>query len=258
VAQQGLGEVHQVVVVPVGRIELHHREFRVVPDADAFVAEVAVDLEHPLEAAHHQALEVQLGRDAQEHLLVQRVVVGDEGLGVGAAGNRVQHRRFHFQEAVLDHEVADRGHALAARDEALLGFLVHHQVDVALAVLLFLVGHAVELVRQRAQALGQQAHRAGLDRQLAGLGLEQRAFAAQDVAQVPALEGGQGLGAHHVLGDVELDAAGGVLQGGEAGLAHDALEHHAAGHADLHPCASRASASAPSCWWCRAARGAGA
>jgi hypothetical protein len=32
---------------------------------DALVAEVAVDLEHALQAADHQALQVQLGRDAQ-------------------------------------------------------------------------------------------------------------------------------------------------------------------------------------------------
>jgi hypothetical protein len=79
---------------------------------DALVAEVAVDLEHALEAADHQPLQVQLGRDAQEHLLVQRVVVRDEGLGVGAARDRVQHRRLHLQEAVLDHEAADRASAL--------------------------------------------------------------------------------------------------------------------------------------------------
>jgi hypothetical protein len=55
-----------------------------------------------------------------------------------------------------------------------------------------------------------------------------------DVAQIPVLEVGVDLFAHGIAGDVELDAAGGVLHGGEAGLAHHALEHHAAGHADGH------------------------
>ena len=230
VAQHLLGEVHQVVMVPVGRVELHHRELRVVPDADAFVAEVAVDLEHALEAAHHQALEIKLGRDAQEHLLVQRVVVGDKGLGVGAAGNRVEHGRFHLQEAVLHHELPDRAHRLAARHEAGAGVLVGHQIHVTLAVLLLLVGHAVELVRQRAQALGEQAHARGLDRQFPRLGAKQRALARQDVAQVPMLEGGQRFGTHRVLRDVDLQPARAVLQRAEAGLAHHALEHHAPGN----------------------------
>jgi hypothetical protein len=60
VAQQALGEVHQAAVVRVGLVELHHGEFGVVARAEALVAEVAVDLEHLLEAADHQALEVQL------------------------------------------------------------------------------------------------------------------------------------------------------------------------------------------------------
>ena len=43
------------------------------------VAEDAPDLVHLLEAADEQALEVQLERDAQEQVAVERVVVGREG-----------------------------------------------------------------------------------------------------------------------------------------------------------------------------------
>jgi hypothetical protein len=56
---------------------------------------------------------------------------------------------------------------------------------------------------------------------------------ADDVADVPALERGVGVLARAVVADVELDAAGDVLDGGEAGLAHHALEHDAAGDLDL-------------------------
>ncbi len=76
--------------------------------------------------------------------------------------------------------------------------------------------------------------RGDLDRQLAGLGLHQRAFSAHDVAQVPVLEGSVQLFAHRVARDVELDAAtrqGPSCTRGKAGLAHHALEHHAARHA---------------------------
>ena len=45
------------------------------------------------------------------------------------------------------------------------------------------------------------------------------------------LEGGVGLLADGVARDVDLDAPACVLQRGEAGLAHHALEHHAAGDA---------------------------
>jgi hypothetical protein len=87
----------------------------------------------------------------------------------------------------------------------------------------------VELVGHRAQALGEQAHAADVDRQLAGARLEQPAFGANDVAEVPVLEGGVAFLADVVARDVDLEAARAVLQRGEAGLAHDALEHHATG-----------------------------
>ncbi len=70
------------------------------------------------------------------------------------------------------------------------------------------------------------------------------------------LKAAQRLGADRVLRDVELDAAApsAVLQRGEAGLAHHALEHHAAGHRHLRPPAARAPRSAPApCWRCRSA-----
>ena len=67
---------------------------------DALVAEDPADLEHPLDAADDQPLEVQLERDAQVQVDVERVVVGDERPGVGAAGLDVEHRRLDLDEAV--------------------------------------------------------------------------------------------------------------------------------------------------------------
>ena len=234
-ADDGFREVHQPFVVGVGRVEFHHREFRVVTDRHAFIAEVAVDFEHAVEAAHDQALQVQLGRDTQEHLHVQRIVVRDEWFGRGAARDRVQHRRFHFHELVLFHEAADRRDGGGTRLEGAARLFVHDQVDVALAVLRFLVGQAVEFVRQRAQRLGDQTQLGDLDGQFVRLGLEQRARHAQDIAQVIVVQGGHGRFAREVERGVDLDAAvgfraGSVLQGGEGGfLARFALEHHAAG-----------------------------
>jgi hypothetical protein len=80
-------------------VELHHRELGVVARRDALVAEDAPDLEHPLHPADDQPLEVQLERDAQVQLHVERVVVGGERAGVGAAGLGVQHRGLDLDEA---------------------------------------------------------------------------------------------------------------------------------------------------------------
>ena len=96
VAEELLGVVHHRVEVAVGLVELKHRELGVVAAVDAFVAEVAVDLEHPRHAGHQQALEVELWRDAQKQVDVQRVVVGLERPRGGAAGDGLHHGRFDF------------------------------------------------------------------------------------------------------------------------------------------------------------------
>jgi len=108
--------------------------------------------------------------------------------------------------------------ALLAGREAVACRFVGDQVDVALAVLLLLVAHAVELVGQRAQALGQEAQGRDANRQLAGLGLEERALGTEDVAEGPALERVVAGIAERVFRDEQLDAAGRILQGAEARL----------------------------------------
>ena len=102
-----LREGHQVVVVGVGLVELEHGELGVVGAVDAFVAEVAIDLVDAIEAADDEALEVQLGCDAEGELHVFGVVVGGEGARGGSAGDGVEHGGFDFEVAVGVEEVAD-------------------------------------------------------------------------------------------------------------------------------------------------------
>src|SRR5215210_6674197 len=82
-----LAEVHHPVHVLVGRVEFEHGELGVVAGGDAFVAEVAVQLINPLEAADEEALEVEFGRDAQIQVYVERVVMRDEGARGRAGGD---------------------------------------------------------------------------------------------------------------------------------------------------------------------------
>jgi len=117
VAQQGLDQVHQVMVVLVRGVKLDHGELGVVARGYPLVAEIAVDLEHTLEAAHDQALEVKLGRDAQVELDVERVVMGHERPRRRAARDGVHHRRLDLEIAVGDEEVAHRLHDARALGE---------------------------------------------------------------------------------------------------------------------------------------------
>ena len=101
-----LGQRHDVAVVGVRLIQLEHRELGVVPGRHALVAEVAVDLVDALEAADHQPLQVQLRRDAQVHVDVERVVMRHERPRRGAARDRLHHRRLDLDEVERVEEVA--------------------------------------------------------------------------------------------------------------------------------------------------------
>ncbi len=136
--------------------------------------------------------------------------------------------------AVADEEFAYRLDDPGARHEHLARVLVGDQVEIALAVFLLLVGQAVEFFRQRAQRLGQQAHLRHPHGKLAGLGLEQHADCAEDVAEVVMLERVVRFLAGVAVADEQLDLAAHVLHRGEAGLAHHALQHHAPGHRNVN------------------------
>ena len=195
---------------------------------NAFVAKIAVDLEHLLQAADDQPLEIELGRDAQIQIGVERVVMRHERPRRGAPGDRVHHRRLDLEVAPCDEELANGLHDLRASHEHTPRLGTGDQVDVTLPVLLLLIGKPVEFLRQRPQRLGEQPQLGHPDRQLSGAGLEKRAAGADDVAQVPMLERIVDFRADGVAGNVELYPAAHVLQRGEARLAHDALQHHPA------------------------------
>ena len=227
--QQLLGQVHQVVVVGVGPVELEHRELGIPAIADAFVAEVAVDLEHPLDAADHQALQVQLRRDAQIQLHVERVVMRHERPRQRAAGDRLHHRRLDLEKAARDEKLANRGDRPAADLEHAAHVGIDDEIEIALAVADLDVLQTVPLLRQRNEALRQKLEPRRPDRQLVGLGAEQMAGDADVIAVVEQLRQAKSRSRQRVLPDVDLNAAAAVGEHEEARLAEAADADDAAG-----------------------------
>ena len=231
--EEPLDDVHHRAAVAVGLVELEDRELGVVRAVEALVAEVAADLEDLVEAADDEALEVELRRDAQEHVAVERVVVRREGLRGGAAGVRLEDGRLDLHEAAGLEPAARLAQDRAALVEAVARLGVGEEVDVAAAVAVLGVREAVELLGRLAEGLGEERPRGDADRELAGAGHEELALAADVVAEVQELERGEGVVAAGLRVHEELDAAGAVAQVGEDRLAHLADGEEAAGGADL-------------------------
>src|SRR5574341_408918 len=192
---------------------------RLMAGGNALVAEIAVDLVHPLDPAHEEALEVQLGRYAKEEVHVQGVVVGPEGPGRGPAGDTLHHGRFHFEEPPGSQEGADGLDDPGAEHEDLLYLGVHDEVHVPLAVADFHIGEAMPLFRERAEGFREQGELLHVRGKLVCPGPEQEAFDADKVADIELLEQVEALLAQSVLLEIELDLSRAVLDMDEAGLA---------------------------------------
>ena len=213
-----LGELHHLVVVAERLVRLERRELGVVRGVDAFVAPDAPDLEHPLEAADHQPLQVQLGGDPQVQIEVERVVVRHERPSGRAAELDTQRRRLDFDEPAAVEEASDGGHGGEPDLEHATRLGIHDQVDVALPEPRVDVGEAVPLVGQRPQRLRKQLERADLHRQLTAARGHHRALDADPVAEVELVELHVRLIADRVARDEELHRVALVAHGGERQL----------------------------------------
>ena len=136
-------------------------------EADAFVAEIAPDLVDRGKAADDQPLQIQLEADAQIKVLVELIVVGDEGLCSRAAVDRLQDRRLDLEEAGVVQIGAQRAHDRGPRAEQVARLFVGQQVDVSPAIADLRVAHAVPFVRHRLERFGQEVDLVHGDAQLA-------------------------------------------------------------------------------------------
>ena len=89
--------------------------------ADALVAKDAPQLVHPLEAAHHQPLEVQLGGNAQGEGQIQGVVVRFKRPGIGTTRHALQHRRFDLEKVAFIKPATHGAHHAGPAPEGFAG-----------------------------------------------------------------------------------------------------------------------------------------
>ena len=199
----------------------------------ALVAKAAADLEDLVEATDDQSLQVQLGRDPQIEVGIEGVVMRDERARRGTAGDRMEDRRLHLDEALRPQPLPHALDHIAAQHQQLATAVVGPQIDLALAVAGLDIGHAAPLVAERAARGGQEHPLGHLHRELAPLGTDHLALGPDPIAQVEAderVEFGRLRGQRE-----ELDRAAGVAQLAEGHLPLRAQQHESAGHGDADP-----------------------
>ena len=206
-----------------------------MPGVDAFVAIDAAQLIHPLDAAHHQPLEVQFQGDTEKEVDIEGIVVRGEGPRGGAAGDGVQRRAFDLDEAFARECVADRLHDLRPPQEAFpLAFGVD-QIQIAHPLPQFGVRKTLVFFRRSFDALREEVDFCGKDRQFADLCADQLAVDADQVAQVELLRQLPMLLAHLLHADGHLDASRPVVQIEEDQLPGPPQEHDPPRRPDRRP-----------------------
>jgi len=181
-------QIHKVIEIVVGPVELTGCEFRIMLRVQAFIAEAAVNLENPFKSAHQETFEIQLRSYTHVQIHIQSVVVRNEGFRRGAAGNGMHHGRFHFHEAFFLHKAAEFAHDEAALLENLSRPRIHDEVNIPLAVARLHVLEPVIFFGQGAHGTGNELQAAAGQREFACLGAEHGAREAHNVAHVELLE----------------------------------------------------------------------
>eukprot|EP00982_Pelagococcus_subviridis_P009402 30920-Pelagococcus_subviridis.AAC.19 len=176
-----LGHLHEVFVIRVRHVKLARRELRVVRHVDALVPELSPDLVHAVHPADDELLQEQLRGDAHVQRHVEVVVVRDERLGGGAAGDHVHHRRLHLDEILIVEVLADASDDVRARDEDVSHLRVHDEVEEALPVPRLLILQAAE-PGEHVQTRREHLEVAREDGQLAAFALARVAANADDIA----------------------------------------------------------------------------
>ena len=232
-AEHTLRQLHHAVIIGVRLIQLHEREFRIVTGIQTFVTEHTADLVHPLQTADNEPLEIQLQRNAQLHILVQRIVVRFKRTRRGAARVRHEHGGLDLHKAAAVEEAADLAQDLRALDKRVAHLGVDDQIEIPLAVAHIGILQSVEFFRQRLERLGKQRERLCMDGDLAGFRAEHETLDTDNVADVHFLEIGIHFFPEIIAGNIALDDALFILNLAEGRLAHDAFDHHASGNGHL-------------------------
>ena len=139
-----LHSLHRVAVVRVRLVPLELRELGLMLVGEPFVPEVLADLVDLLQPADDQPLEIELVRDPEVVVLVERVVVRDKRLRKASAVTRLEDGRLHLDKPLGVEPPADLSDDPGSLYGELARIVVHEQVEVALAVPRLLVLNAVK------------------------------------------------------------------------------------------------------------------
>ena len=161
-------DIHHAPVIAVGLVQFEHREFGIVPGADALIPEHPAKLVNALQTPDEHRLRGSSSAMRRIQVDIQRVVMRDKRPGGGPAGDGLQRRSIDFKKPlpveILSNRLND-GDALLCAAKS-LGRV--NQVEISVPQPILFILHSVVLGRMRLQRLREECQTFGPDGRFAG------------------------------------------------------------------------------------------
>ena len=218
---------HPFFQIGISPIKLHMVEFLQMLAVDSLIAENASDFENLFISPDQKPFERKLQRDAHIKILIQRVVVRHERLGVGSAGSVFQNRCLHFQKSFLNQETPDGLPEDVFLSEKLARLRIRHQIQISFTKKLLLILDTEMFGRHRTDVFGEDFPIRHLDGFFFGFGEEQLAAHLHEIPEFDGLdEKFEQLLLHISLVEEKLDLSSFVLDAGKSRSTHRAHGSH--------------------------------
>ncbi len=205
-AEKLFRQAHELLKRCIGLVEFEHGELRIMLGGNAFIPEVAIQFKDPLESSYQQTLEIELRSNTQEQFHPESIMESLERFCRGAAGDRLHHRRFHFQKAPIHEELAHGLDNLRASFEGFSNGIIDDKINITLPITELDVFQPMILFGKRAQILAEKNHLFGEQRELVGAGSKERPLDADDISDIKLFGEAVALFVQLVLLEVDSEA----------------------------------------------------
>ena len=152
-----LHESHPIIIVGICPIEFHIGEFLEVLRTRAFIAIGTPYLECLRKTSCHETFLPEF-TDTDTHIDISIIVIvmRCKWTCLSSSSGMLDRRCIDFQESSLDHEVPCRRPEFCLTIEHCPKFIVHHHIEIALAVTLIVISDTMPLLWKRTDGFGEK------------------------------------------------------------------------------------------------------
>ena len=179
-----LKDIHHGIHITICFIKLYRGKLRIMFRIHSLVAEDTSDFVDSFNSAYDQSFQVKLCRNTKIHIHIQRIVMCNERTCSSTTGYEVQYRSFHFHisSAIqISTQIADK---LGPNLEISTAFIRHNEINIALTIFEFHIGHSMEFLRQRSQRFTEKNYFRYMYRNLLGFRFKYITSHADDIADI--------------------------------------------------------------------------